>query len=89
MKKLLILCLLFVIHCNEYNSSRQKCYEENACSTADKLCLLGAALARDFLKVSSTADKTQNPDFIILYSPLICNNAKQNCVNNCNAKHPF
>ncbi|WP_081099236.1 LA_0364 family Cys-rich lipoprotein [Leptospira weilii] len=89
MKKLLILCLLFVIHCNEHASPRQKCYEENACSSAGKLCLLGAALAQDFLKVSSTSDKTQNPDFITLSSPLICGNAKQNCVNNCNANHPF
>ncbi|EMI66036.1 hypothetical protein LEP1GSC076_0651 [Leptospira sp. Fiocruz LV4135] len=41
------------------------------------------------LNSDSTSSQNQNSIFSVLYSPLICINAKQNCENDCNTTHPF
>ncbi|ASV10500.1 LA_0364 family Cys-rich lipoprotein [Leptospira santarosai] len=89
MKKVIFLSLFFYISCNEYTSLRQKCYMENSCDTAVQDCVIGANLIQGLLNRDSTSSQNQNSIFSVLYSPLICINAKQTCENDCNRTHPF
>ncbi|WP_407936761.1 LA_0364 family Cys-rich lipoprotein [Leptospira santarosai] len=89
MKKVMFLCLLFLIGCNEYFLTRQKCYSENSCDTAVEDCLIGINLGIAFLKSNSTSHQNQISMISDLFSPILCINAKHNCESNCNATHPF